>query len=271
MQFDELIEIEPKVRLSIRDWGQGKPIVFIPGWPFGHEMYEYQFTHLPRQGYRCIGITMRGFGKSSKPWGEYNYNIFADDIKKVLQVLDLHDVTLAGHSMGGAIALHYITRHKSERVSRLALISAAAPSFTKRPDFPYGIKPSDVDSFIRLCGEDRAKFIEDIVKIFFRSKNAVSPKLRDWFHNMAMEASPQATATCLIALRDTDLSDELAQINIPTAIFHSIHDKICLFELAEALALEIKGSKLITFKNSGHGLFYEEKDKFNTELRNFIG
>ena len=136
MPTDEFIEVEPKVSLNIWDWGKGKTIVFIPGWPLSHEMFEYQFTHLAQKGYRCIGITLRGFGKSSKPWGEYNYDIFADDIKKVLQILDLRDVTLAGHSMGGAVALHYISRHKSERVARLGLFGAAAPSFTRRPDFP---------------------------------------------------------------------------------------------------------------------------------------
>ena len=270
MQSQELISIEPNVSLHIRDWGQGKTIVFIPGWPLSHEMYEYQFTQLPRQGYRCVGITLRGFGKSSKPWGEYNYDVFADDIRKVLESLDLRDVTLAGHSMGGAISLRYMARHKSERVSRLALFGAAAPCFTKRPGFPHGLESSDVDGFIELCGADRAKLNEDFGKIFFRSENAVSPKLGEWFFNMGMEASPHATAACLFALRDSDLRDDLSEVNVPTAIFHSTQDKICPFELAEAMAAGIKGAKLIRFENSGHGLFYEEKEKFNAEIVEFI-
>ncbi|MFZ2636717.1 MAG: alpha/beta hydrolase [Rectinemataceae bacterium] len=271
MQIGEFIKIEPNVRLNIRDWGKGKTIVFIPGWPLSHEMFEYQFTQLPRHGYRCIGITMRGFGKSSKPWGDYNYDVFGDDIEKVLETLDLHDVTLAGHSMGGAIALHYAARRKSERVSRLALFGAAAPSFIKRPGFPYGLESKAVDGFIESCGTDRAKLNEDFGKIFFRSENAVSPKMAEWFFDMGMEASPLATAACLVTLRDADLRDDLARIDMPTAIFHSTQDKICLFELAEAMAAGIKGSKLIRFEHSGHGLFYEEKDRFNKELMNFAG
>lgn len=270
MQNGEFIEIEPNVKLHIRDWGQGKPIVFIPGWPLSHEMFEYQFNQLPRHGFRCIGITLRGFGKSSKPWGEYNYDVFADDIKKVLVALDLRDVTLAGHSMGGAIALHYIARHNSERVSKLALFGAAAPSFVKRPDFPYGIDLKTIDGFIRACNADRAKLNESFGKIFFLTKNAVSPKLGEWFHNMGMEASAYATVECLTALRNSDLRSDLSKINIPTAIFHSTQDKICLFELAEVMAKEIKGSKLIRFNKSGHGLFYEEKEKFNKELMDFV-
>ena len=270
MRSKEFVDVEPDVRLHIRDWGQGKTIVFIPGWPLSHEMFEYQFTELPRLGYRCIGITMRGFGKSYKPWGEYNYDVFADDIKKVLEVLDLRDVTLAGHSMGGAISLRYIARHKSDRVSKLALFGAAAPSFTKRPGFPHGIEPAAVDDLIELCFADRAKLNADFGKIFFRSENAVSPKLGEWFHNMGMEASPRATSDCLVALRDSDLRDDLSRVNVPTAIFHAKQDKICPFELAEATAAGIKGAKLIRFENSGHGLFYEEKSKFNTELMNFV-
>ena len=271
MQNNEFIKIEPNIHLHIRDWGQGKTIVFLPGWPLSHEMYEYQFTQLPKQGYRCIGITQRGFGKSSKPWGEYNYDIFADDLKKVLETLNLHDVTLAGHSMGGAIALHYMARHKGERVSKLALFGAAAPSFTKRPNFPFGIDSAAVDDFIKACYTDRAKLNEDFGKIFFRDENAVSATLSEWFHNMGMEASAHATAACLTALRDSDLRGDLSSINVPAAIFHSTLDKICPIQLAEAMVKGIKGAKLIRFENSGHGLFYEEKDKFNEELMNFVG
>ncbi|MFA6448982.1 MAG: alpha/beta hydrolase [bacterium] len=271
MKNDEYIKIEPNIYLHIRDWGQGKPIVFIPGWPLSHEMYEYQFNQLPRREYRCIGITMRGFGKSSKPWGEYNYDVFADDIGKVIEALDLRDVTLAGHSMGGAISLHYVARQKNERVSKLALFGAAAPSFTKRDGFPYGLEPEAVDGFIESCRADRAKLNEDFGKIFFLSENAVSQKLGMWFHNMGMEASPHATEACLIALRDSDLRDDLAQVKVPTAISHSTHDKICPFELAEAMASGIKGAELIRFEKSGHGLFYEEKEKFNEMIVNFVG
>lgn len=270
MQRKEFIEIEPNINLHIRDWGQGKPIVFIPGWPLSHEMYEYQFNQLPKHGCRCIGITMRGFGKSSKPYGEYNYDVFADDIKKVLEVLDLQDVTLAGHSMGGAISLHYMARHQGERVAKLALFGAAAPSFTKRPDFPHGIDPAVVDGFIAACMNDRAKLNEDFGKIFFRSLNAIGPKLREWFYNMGMEASPEATIACLIALRDSDLRDDLSSVKVPMAIFHAKRDKICPFELAEITAAAIKEASLIQFDNSGHGLFYEEKDKFNAALINFV-
>jgi non-heme chloroperoxidase len=294
----EYIEINESVFLNIRDWGQGNAIVFIPGWPFGHEMFEYQFTQLPSLGYRCIGISMRGFGKSSKPWGEYTYDIFADDLLSVLHSLDLSNVTLVGFSMGGAIALRYMARHGGDRIANLVLCSAAAPSVTTRPGFPFGIEPGAVDSLIKLCYSDRAKLNADFGKQFFKDYTIITTQLLDWFQSLGMEASPHATAACLAILRDSDLREDIHSVKVPTILFHGLHDQICPFKLSEIMTLPteviptgevanaagseaisagaepavsgIKGAKLIRFENSGHALFYEEREKFNTELINFI-
>ena len=271
MQNNEFIDVGENVRLHIRDWGEGKAVVFIPGWPLSHEMFEYQFTQLPKYGYRCVGITQRGFGKSSKPWGAYTYDVFADDLKIVLETLNLNDVTLVGHSMGGAVAIRYMVRHLGARVSKLALLGAAAPSFTVRPGFPYGMEPSAVDGLVEKCHEDRAALNSEFGEIFFRTKKSAGRELSSWLLNMGMEASAHATADCLVSLRDMDLRGDINQITVPVAIFHGTHDKICPFSLAEAMADGIKGAKLVKFEKSGHALFYEEKDKLNSELMKFIG
>lgn len=291
MNNTEHITITDTVSLHIRDWGEGPVIVFIPGWPFGHEMFEYQFTQLPQQGYRCIGISMRGFGKSSKPWGAYNYDLFADDLHTVFISLGLRNVTLVGFAMGGAIALRYMTRHGSAGIANLVLCSAAAPSFITRPGFPFGIEAGVVDDFITLCYSDRARLIADFGKKFFKDYKVVTPQLMDWFQALAMEASPHATGACLEALRDSDLREELPFIQVPTILFHGLYDQICPFKLAETMTAPpekllsvanamaagaesvaggIRGATLIRFENSGHALFYEEKEKFNAELVNFI-
>ena len=297
MNGNEYIEVSDNIFLHIRDWGQGNTIVFIPGWPLGHEMFEYQFTQLPQHRFRCIGISMRGFGKSSKPWGEYTYDVFADDLQSVLHSLALTNVTLVGFSMGGAIALRYMARHKGDRIANLVLCGAAAPSFTTRPGFPFGIEPGAVDSLIKLCFSDRAKLNADFGKILFKDSNSVSAQLLNWFQSLGMEASPHATAACLATLRDSDLREDIQSINVPTVLFHGLHDQICPFELAETLTAPtvamptggeamavgteamsagaeptaggIRGAKLIRFENSGHALFYEEREKFNAELMNF--
>jgi non-heme chloroperoxidase len=264
------IEVEPKVKIYVEDVGTGKPVVFIHGWPVNHKMFEYQFNQLPKHGYRCIGIDLRGFGKSDKPWCDYTYDQFADDIKKVLDALDLTDVTLCGFSMGGAIAIHYMARHAGHRVSKLVLMGAAAPVFTERADFPHGLQKSDVDGLVDQCYKDRAKLLENFGEIFFYDNKALSPKLKDWFHGLGMDALPHATVMAAIQLRDADLRAELAKINVPTAILHGVADKICPFVFAEVMQKGIKNSKIIRFEKSGHGLFWDEQEKFNKELMNFI-
>ncbi len=264
------IEVEPKLNLYVEDVGEGQPIVFIHGWPVNHKMFEYQFSQLPKHGFRCIGIDLRGYGKSDKPWCDYTYDQYADDIKKVLDALDLQDVTLCGFSMGGAIAIHYMARHAGARVKKLVLMGAAAPVFTKRDDYPHGLDKSVVDGLIEQCDKDRAKMLTDFGNIFFYKTDALSPKLQDWFHSLGMEASSHATVMSAIQLRDVDLRSELKDINVPTIIFHGLNDKICPFVFAEQMQKEIKDSNIIFFEKSGHGLFWDEKEKFNAELMDFI-
>lgn len=298
MNSREYMETNDNIFLHIRDWGRGNPIVFIPGWPFGHEMFEYQFTQLPQLGYRCVGISMRGFGKSSKPWGEYTYDVFADDLKSVLCSLNLSNVTLVGFSTGGAIALRYMLRHHGDKIDNLVLCSAAAPSFTTKPDFPFGVEPGTVDSRIKMCYSDRAKLIADFGTQLFKDYTVITPQLLDWFQTLGMEASPHATGACLATLRDSDLREDIPSVQVPTILFHGLHDQICPFKLSEIMTLPtevmptgevamaagsgaissgttpavigIRGAKLISFENSGHALFYEEREKFNAELINFI-
>lgn len=263
------IEVEPGTKIFTQDWGDGKPIIFIHGWPLNHKMFEYQLTQLPQQGYRCIGIDLRGYGQSDKPWGDYTFNVLADDIRKVLDTLDLSDVTLAGFSMGGAVAVRYMARHNGARVSKLALLSAATPCLTKKPDFPQGLDNEPYDNFIKACYTDRAQMNADFGTATFHKP--LSPKLADWFTNLGMEASPHATAMGVVALRDSDLRHDLAKITVPTAIFHGIHDQVAPIEItAEVNHKGIKGSTLIRFEESGHGLFYDEKDRLNQELVQFI-
>jgi non-heme chloroperoxidase len=265
------ITVERNVNIFVEDLdpGFGKPILFIHGWPLNHKMFEYQFDQLPKMGYRCIGVDLRGFGKSDHPWEGYSYNRLADDIRIVIDTLKLEDITLAGHSMGGAIAIRYMARHVGHKVSKLALIGAAAPVFTRRPDYPYGLTKEDVNKLIEGTYTDRPKMLEGLGDMFFA--RYVTESFKDWFHGLGIEASGHATAKCAVSLRDEDLRQDLSKIFVPTGIFHGKQDRICPFVLAELMHAGIKGSQLIPFKYSGHGLFYCELEKFNRKLARFIG
>lgn len=266
----EFIEVAPNVRLHVTDLGEGKPLVLIHGWPLSDAMYEYQYQYFVERSIRVIGITLRGFGISDKPYGKYDYEVFATDIKTVLKKLEIRDAVLGGFSMGGAIALYYAARFKAARISKLALFGAAAPIWTQRPDYPFGLSQEDAQQLIDLSRIDRPKLYEDFGKIFPASETSVSPGMAAWLGQINWEASPYAATQCLIALKNTDLRPQLAEINVPTTIFHGRYDKICDYQLAEQMQQGIKGSYIVTFEQSGHALFIEEMQKFNQELEEFI-
>jgi non-heme chloroperoxidase len=268
---DEFVKLGRGLRLHVRDWGQGKPIIFIHGWPLCNDIFEYQFTELP-QRFRCIAPSLRGFGRSSQPWGDYSLDLFADDLRGLLEVRCLQDVVLAGHSMGGAIALRYMARHAGYRVSKLIFFGAAAPIWTKRADFPEGgPEQATVTEMLALCHSDRAQLVAAIGKNFCRTESSFSPELADWFFGLAMQASPHAVALGLRLLAEADLRKDLASIRVPTLVMHGIHDKLVPFQVGQVLARGIVGSRFVPFDRSGHALFWEERVKFNAEVAGFVG
>ena len=265
----EYIKVETNVSLHITDAGEGKPIVLIHGWPLSDEMYEYQYNDLVNKNFRVIGITLRGFGKSDKPFGAYNYDVHALDIKRILDKLDIKDAMLVGFSMGGAIAVRFVAAYNETQVSKLVVAGAAVPIWTQREDFPYNLPQKAVDDLIKLNYKDRPKLLSDFAKIFSATETSLNDGIGNWLNGIGLSASSHATAECLVALRDTDLRPDLEKIKIPTLILHGKNDKICSFDLAEQMKAGISDSKLVAFEKSGHSLFLEETKKFNSELIKF--
>lgn len=264
------VEVEPGVRIWAKDIGDGQPLVLLHGWPASHQMFEYQLDVLPAHGIRCIALDTRGFGDSDRPWDGYTYDRLADDLAAVLDDFGIEHATLAGFSMGGATALRYMAKH-GRRVDRLVLLGAAAPSVTQRKDFPYGIPRAGCDQLIELAYRDRPTMIDEFAKMFFHRIDALSPSFKDWFAGLCREGSGHATIKCCELFRDADLRPDLARIQVPTLILHGDSDRICTYDLAEQLHAGIKGSKLVTVDDAGHGFFYEKRDRINEELRAFMG
>ncbi|MFR1710133.1 MAG: alpha/beta fold hydrolase [Clostridium sp.] len=265
------IKVESNVKVYVEDLNPKgrKTILFLHGWPGSHKLFEYQFNQLPKHGYRCIGIDTRGFGDSDKPYDGYDYDRLSDDVRCVVDALNLKDFTLAGHSTGGAIAIRYMARHKGYGVSKLVLISAAAPSLIKRKNFPYGLDREEVVKIIEGTYNDRPKMLRDFGDIFFFKY--ISEPFSQWFFNLGLQAAGWATAAIANTWLDEErLFSDLETIRVPTLILHGIHDKVVLFELAEVQYQCIRNSKLVPFNYSGHGVFYDQKEKFNEELMRFV-
>lgn len=265
----EYIEVEKNVRLHVTDLGEGQPIVLIHGWPLSDAMYEYQYQYLSRKGFRVIGITLRGFGQSDKPYGKYDFDVFSDDIKVVLEKLNIQNAVLGGFSMGGAVVIHYVTKYNAAHTSKLALFAAAAPSWKQREGSPYGISDADANGLIEATMTSRQDLIAGFGAAFPAKEGGITKNVEKWLENINLQAWPYAITQSITALRDLDLRPALSKIKIPTVIFHGPQDKLCPFVFAEQLQKGISNSHIVKFENSGHALFVEEADKFNTELEKF--
>ncbi len=267
--MEYMIQTEPDVHVYANDINPAgkKTILFLHGWPVNYKQFEYQYDRLCQLGFRCIGMDARGFGRSDKPWRGYDYDRMADDVRRVIEALDLHDITLGGHSTGGAVAIRYMARHNEFGVRRLALFAAAAPSLIRRPNFPYGLKAENIHKMICTTCTDRPAMLRSFGRSFFFK--TVSEPFSDWFLNLGLEASSWATIEVEKAWLKEVLFSDMEKIEAPTLILHGIHDRICPYPLAVAQNCGIRNSRLIPFENSGHGLFYDEMDKFNYELARF--
>jgi non-heme chloroperoxidase len=255
------VTVEQGVNLYVEDVNPGgsKTIVFLHGWPLSHKQFEYQFNVLPSMGYRCIGIDWRGFGNSDKPMSGYTFDRLADDIRVVIAALRLDDFALVGHSTGGAIAIRYMSRHNGFGVSKLILIDAAAP---------IGFTPETANKLLEETLNDRPKMIQGVTDTFFFQY--ISPRFSDWFLQMGLQAAGWSTASVITLLRDETLHADLPKINAPTLIIHGIHDKVIPFAQAQELNQKIRNSQLVPFQYSGHGPFWEERERFNLLLKQFI-
>lgn len=268
--FETRIKVAPGVYVNVADLNGGNKgtIVLIPGWPLSSIMLENTTLFLADRGYRAVAIDLRGFGKSDAPYAPYSYDVWCEDIRTVLRAMSLRNVTLVGHSMGGAVALRYAARFRS-RVSKLVVAEPAAPRFV------YGPKSADLAAglagLIEGYAEDRSQVVRALTKTFFSTHTDVTtdPFLQ-FFERQGLDgASLVASRAGLFALRDTDLTADLARISIPTRVFHAINDQIVPYDHGQAVAAAIKNARLVTFTTAGHGVYIDERDKFNRELLNF--
>lgn len=254
------VPVETGVNIFVEDVNPGgeKVFLFIHGWPLNHKQFEYQFNILPALGYRCIGIDWRGFGQSDKPFHGYNYNRLADDLYIIIRSLQLQNITLVGHSTGGGIAVRYLSRYQGYGVSKLVLLSAAAP---------IGFTAETAKQLLEETLNDRAKMMQGVTDQFFFQY--ITSRFSDWFFEIGMEAASWSTARVINLLKNEKLYEDLLKINCPTLIVHGIHDKVIPFSQAKEMNESIRNSKLVPFEFSGHGCFWEERDKFNKLLAKF--
>lgn len=255
-------------KIAVYDYNpQEKQTIFlIHGWPLSHKIFEYQINLLTDCGYRVVAVDLRGFGRSDTPACGYTYDQMAADIFQVVRQLRLQNFILTGFSMGGAIALRYMNCFNGFGVCKLILLSAAAPCFAQNFDFPYGKPLQEVNALISLAETDRPQLCRNFSRQLFACPH--SEAVIDWFRDIALSASGIGTIKSCIALRDESVQKDFSHVHVPTYIFHGDKDLIVSKELAEIQHRCIRGSKLITLADSGHGIIYDQLEKFNSLFMN---
>ncbi|WP_035673779.1 alpha/beta fold hydrolase [Flavobacterium sp. 83] len=274
MLTDKYIVTATNVKLYVKDYGTGKPVILIHGWPLSNEMWEYQIDTLVHNNFRVITYDRRGFGKSSQPWNGYDYDTLADDLKAIIDQLDLKEVTLVGFSMGGGEVVRYFSRHGGKGVSKAVLISSVTPFQLKTDSNPDGVPQEKYDAMAEQIKDDRIGFLDSFGKTFFGvsfiSKPISSPLL-DYYRMLCSLASPRATIECAKSFSSTDFRSEMASVNVPTLIIHGDEDKTVPIEITSEIATKlIPDNKFIIYEGAPHGLFYIEKDKLNKDLLEFL-
>ena len=270
------IEARDGTPLFYKDWGAGKPVVLVHGWPLNADMWEYQAPFLAENGCRVIAYDRRGFGRSGQPWSGYDYDTMADDLAALFDALDLRDATLVGFSMGGGEVARYLSRHGgSGRVSRAVLVSAVTPFLLRTEDNPGGVDRSVFDDMVVNLQADRPAFLASFGKQFFGAgllNFSISNELLQWAGNLALMASPKATLDCVRAFSETDFRGDLPQIRVPVLVIHGDADGTVPIDAAgRRAAAMIPGAQLLEYKGAPHGLFFTEKDRLNQDLLRFIG
>lgn len=254
--------------------GTGRPVVLIHGWPLSAESWKDQVGALSAAGHRVVAYDRRGFGRSDKPRGGYDYDQLADDLAGVLDELDLRDVTLVGFSMGGGEVARYITRHGEERLHSVVFAAAVPPYLMQTDDNPDGpLPPEQAQGMAADLEKDRDVFFDDFTRQFFSvdGELKVTEQQRQDAIALCHQSDQKAALACMEAFGGTDFRDDLPKVTVPTLVVHGAGDATVPFEgSGKRTHAAIPHSQLVVVDDAPHGFNVSHAEEFNRALLDFL-
>ncbi|HYX97745.1 MAG TPA: alpha/beta hydrolase [Geodermatophilus sp.] len=262
------------VDIFYKDWGSGQPVVFSHGWPLTSDAWDPQLKLVADAGYRAIAHDRRGGGRSSQPWEGNDLTTYADDLAGLIEHLDLRDVVLVGHSTGGGEVTRYMGRHGTDRVAKAVLLSAIPPLMLRTDANPEGLPISAFDAIREGVATDRSQYYEDLSAAFYganRPGSTVSQGKRDEFWLQSMTVGIKSAYDCVKAFSETDLTEDLKAIGVPTLIAHGDDDQIVpIVAAAEKSIKLVPNATLKVYPGAPHGLTGAHEQEFNADLLAFL-
>jgi non-heme chloroperoxidase len=256
-----------------KDWGSGQPMLFSHGWPLNADAWDEQLMFFADQGYRVIAHDRRGHGRSSQTWHGNDMDTYADDLAALMEALDLRQTIMVGHSTGGGEVTRTVGRHGTARVAKVALVGAIPPLMLRTDANPLGLPRSAFDAIREGVTRDRSQFYEDLSAPFYganRPGSTVSRGIRDQFWMWSMQVGIKGAYDCIKVFSETDLTEDLKRIDVPTLFIHGDDDQIVPIDAAARIAVTlVPGAKLIVYPGGAHGLTATDRERFNADLLAF--
>ena len=250
------LEVEGGVGLAYQNVGSGRPVVLVHDWLLGQAYWDSLVVGLAEEGYQVITLDMRGHGSSDRPWDEYWMTTLAHDLRTLIRTLDIETPTIVGHGLGAAVALQYAATYRRARPRRLILLSPAAPRLTATDDYAHGLDDELVEGWLTRLRTDRPAFTHYLMASLLPAQPLDEATVR-WLQEMALRGPAYAGLQALRTLRNLDLRDELATLDLPVTVIHGTQDRLTPPTLGQSVASAVRGGEYLPIEGAGHLLLLE--------------